>query len=129
MPHVVRCHLLAVVLLAATLPVAAQSPAGGGWREAEAAFSQRRWDDAIRLLERIVAADPNDALARLRLGAALTNARSFASAREQLDKAEKLGVAPGALAYRRAALLAQTGDVDGAFAQLDVALDAGIGPA
>jgi tetratricopeptide (TPR) repeat protein len=99
------------------------------WSDIEAALAQHRFDDAVAALEQRLAANPADALAELRLGSALTEMHRYASAKEHFDRAEKLGIAPGALAWRRALLFAQTGERDAAFAQLDRALERGIGPA
>jgi len=117
-----------VVASAAALAVAGHT-AATGWPQAEEAFSQQRFEEAARLFERIVAGNPNYGLAHLRLAGALIHLRRFAAAGEHLDAAEKLAVAGGAVAYRRAGLLAQTGATDPALAALDRALTAGLGAA
>jgi hypothetical protein len=102
---------------------------GATWSDIEKALAERRFDDAIAALEERLAANPSDALAELRLGTALTEKRRFDAAKTHFDKADKLGVAGGAVAYRRAMLFAQTGERDAAFAQLDLALERGMAPA
>lgn len=125
-----RTRLMAFGLtVAATAVLAAAGPVASGWRDAEDAFVHERYDDAARILEAMVAADPSDGLAHLRLATALLHLGRFDAARAELDAADKLHVAPGALAYRRAALHAKTGAADDAFAALDRALAAGLGPA
>jgi hypothetical protein len=122
-------HWIACLAVASVAALAAADETTPGWPQAEAAFAQQRYDEAARLLERIVAANPSDGVAHLRLAVALLHLRRFAAAGVELDAAGKLGVAPGGVAYRRAALLAQTGAPDDAFAALDRAVDAGLGPA
>jgi hypothetical protein len=117
------------LLVAAAAAVTATGHTATGWPQAEEAFAHERYDDAARLLEAIVAADPADGLAHLRLASALLHLGRVDTAREHLDTAEKLRMAPGAVAYRRAALHAQTGALDAAFAALDSAVTAGLGPA
>ena len=117
------------LVVAAAAAWAATESSEAGWPRAEEAFAQGRYGEAARLFEQIVATDPGDGLAHLRLAIALVTLRRFDAAREHLDAAEKLRVPAGAVAYRRAALLAQTGANDSAFAALDRALGAGLGPA
>jgi tetratricopeptide (TPR) repeat protein len=110
------------------LALACSLARGATWSDIDKALAEHRIDDAIAALEERLATHPGDALAELRLGSALTQRRRFDAARAHFDKAERLGVAGGALAYRRAILLAQTGERDAAFAQLDLALERGIAP-
>ena len=126
MAYVVTSRRLGIGVALFLLAVPAHA---AGWPEAEAAFSAQRWDEAVRGFERIVVADPKDAQAELRLATALLHVRRYEDATVHLDRAQALGIAPGALAYRRAALLALTGDPDAAFTQLDKALAGGMGPA
>jgi tetratricopeptide (TPR) repeat protein len=113
----------------AAIVLACNLARGASWSDIERALAERRFDDAIAALEERLAGNPRDALAELRLGGALTRMRRFDEAKAHLDRAETLGVAGGALAYRRAMLLVQTGERDAAFAQLDLALERGIAPA
>lgn len=123
-----RVLVCSLVVLAAAAWASAQ-PAETEWPRAEAAFAQGRFDEAARLFEHLVTARPDDGLAHLRLAIALITLHRYDAAGEHLDAAGKLHVAPGAVAYRRAALFAQTGASDPAFAALDRALEAGLGPA
>jgi len=122
MRRVVRWPVFAIVL-------ACGVARGATWSDIERALAEHRLDDAIAALEQRLEANPRDAMAELRLGTALTETRRFDAAKEHFDKAEKLGVAPGALAYRRAGLLAQRGETDAAFTQLDLAVERGLAPA
>ena len=122
MPRGVRWPVFAIVL-------ACGVARGATWSDIERALAEHRLDDAIAALEQRLEANPRDAMAELRLGTALTETRRFDAAKEHFDKAEKVGVAPGALAYRRAGLLAQRGETDAAFTQLDLAVEHGLAPA
>jgi hypothetical protein len=93
---------------------------------AQAAFASGQWDEAAKLFGDVVKADPKSAVGEFRLGVSLLYLKQPQAARPHLDAAEKLGWSPVALSYRRAALLAQTGDLDGAFAMLDDAAAKGL---
>jgi hypothetical protein len=93
---------------------------------AQAAFASGQWDEAAKLFGDVVKADPKSAVGEFRLGVSLLYLKQPQAARPHLDAAEKLGWSPVALSYRRAALLAQIGDMDGAFAMLDDAAAKGL---
>jgi len=120
-----KVRIVAICMVAAL----AAPPAAAAWREAQAAFDAQRWEEAARLLEEVARDNPRDAQAELRLATALLHLRRFEQAAAHLERAKSLGLRGGALGYRRAALFAQTGRRDEAFAELDAALTAGVGPA
>ena len=93
---------------------------------AQAAFTAGKWDEAAKLWGDVVKADPKSAVGEFRLAASLLYLKQPQAARPHLDAAEKLGFSPAGISYRRAALLAQTGDLDGAFAMLDDAAVKGL---
>ena len=112
----------ATILLVTALAFAVRCEAG--WPEAESAYAQQRWEEAARAFDELARANTRDALAELRLATALLHLRRLDEATAHLERAKSLGIAGGAIAYRRAALLAQKGQRDGAFAELDAALAA-----
>ena len=82
--------------------------------------------EAQRVVDEVVKADPKSAVGEFRLGVSLLYLKQPQAAKPHIDAAEKLGWAPAGISYRRAALLAQTGDLDGAFAMLGDAAAKGL---
>ncbi|MEO8359113.1 MAG: hypothetical protein ABI672_03705 [Vicinamibacteria bacterium] len=99
---------------------------------AQAAYSASRWPEAERLFRQVIKADPTSGRGEYRLGVTLLYMKRTQEAVAHLDAAEKLGWTPSGISYRRAALKAQQGDMDGAFAMLEDAalkgLPAGVPP-
>jgi hypothetical protein len=93
---------------------------------AQAAFAAGRWEEAAKLFGDVVKADPKTAVGEFRLAVSLLNLKQPEAARPHLDASEKLGWPPAGISYRRAALFAQTGDMDRAFALLDDAAAKGL---
>ena len=87
--------------------------------QAQAAFTAGKWEEAAKLFGDVVKADPKSAVGEFRLGVSLLYLKQPQTAKAHLDAAETLGWAPAGISYRRAALLAQTGDMTGAFAMLE----------
>ena len=116
---------LALVTVCATLPTRAAA-ADELLARAQAAFTEQRWDDAAKLFGEVVKADPKSSVGQFRLAVSLLYLKQPEAARPHFDEAEKLGWPPAGIAYRRAAMYAQLGDMDKAFALLDDAAAKGL---
>ena len=95
---------------------------------AHAAFAEHKWDDAAKLFADVVKADPKSAVGQFRLAVSLLYLKQPEAARSHLDAAARLGWQPAGISYRRAAMFAQLGDMDKAFAMLDDAAAKGLPP-
>ena len=93
---------------------------------AQAAFTAGKWDEAARLFGDVIKADPKSSVGEFRLGVSLLYLKQPQAARPHIDAAEKLGWSPTGISYRRAALLAEQGDMTGAFAMLEDAAAKGL---
>jgi hypothetical protein len=95
----------------------AQPPADALQKAAQA-FGAQRWPDVLSQYEQIAASFPQHALSRFRIGIAQLELGKLGEAEKNLREGERLGVAPGAAAYRLGQLHAEAGRQDSAFAQL-----------
>ena len=116
--------LLAALL--ALAPVAeARKPPPATLDEADARAAAGDWDGAAAIYASLVKRTPDNPLLWYRLGFALHSDGDFVAAADAYAHAAELGFSPPLTAYNRACSLARAGDVDGAFAQLEVAVGAG----
>ena len=116
---------LALVAVCVTLPARAAA-ADELLARAQAAFTEQHWDEAAKLFGEVVKADPKSSVGQFRLAVSLLYLKQPEAARPHFDEAEKLGWPPAGIAYRRAAMYAQLGDMDKAFALLDDAAAKGL---
>lgn len=125
--HALSRSLVALTLLTACVTVIALPAFADELLDrAQAAFAEGKWDESAKLFGEVVKADPKSAVGQFRLGVSLLYLKQTEAAGPHLDAAEALGWPPAGISYRRAALFAQKGDLDMAFAMLDDASAKGL---
>jgi hypothetical protein len=112
----------------ATAPAAPPS-AGTTAARAAAAFAAKDWATAESAYVELVAEQPDNAMAHLRLGSSRLYLGSISEAERDLARAEALGAAAAPLHYRKACLQTKLGNPDAAIAELEQAVAAGFGSA
>ncbi len=104
----------------------APSPISAARQAANAAWNSRDWPRAAEAYAALVREDTTLAQPYLRLAVAQTEIGRYAEARQNLAVAERKGIAPQQVAYRRALIEAGENRLDSAFAQLSRAVGAGL---
>lgn len=117
--------LMLGISLAVTGPALAAPPETPTPEEAEELFQSENWGEAAEAFEALASADPRDGGAWFKLGFALYKAGEMTDAAEAWQRALELDYYPMISAYNVAAAKAILGDVEGAFKQLERAVDLG----
>lgn len=114
-------RVVPILSLALSLVAAAQTtpqPPAEQLQKAGQAFGAQQWPEVLAQYSDIAARFPTHALSRFRVGVAQLELGRLAEAEKNLREGERLGVAPGAAAYRLGQLHAEAGRTDSAVAQL-----------
>lgn len=102
---------------------AAPQPDTGAWDRAVEAAANQNWPEAVKEFRLAVEADPDSAVLRLRLGAALEGAGDAGGALKQYEEALRLDSSLARAHYSIGALLERGGRDDQAIEQYTAALD------
>ena len=115
-----------VIVLLSLVPVTRANSQPDLRKDAVDAWNNRDWQRAADAYASLVKTDTIAPLPYVRLAIALTELGKYDEAKKQIAIAERKGVAPFQVAFRRALIEAGMGRIDAAFTELKRATDAGL---